>query len=336
MSNRIAIIDFRNHDVGLKILFNESDYFILEQELDRTKINMKYNINPLLHKNGINVFDTISSEQYNVLLIISPLYDSLKEYNGVIKESYSEKTYQYLLDSVELINKNRFKNIVFFDNYDYDYDPNIAFNSEFITSHNIKFFKRYFNKEKSYNSNVYPFPYIIFGHQCNIDMITDLFNKQSHNNNKITRIFFSGSPLVHIDNVYGIERNRKEIITKILGRLSIYNPGYIPHDKFMNELSMSKYCLDLLGVGDPNIRTFEILSSGSLRISQRSNIKWNFDDDFCEETMFDNENDLLEKIVRLESDHELYEKCLNKQNEIVRKYMNIDYLRSYILEKILQ
>jgi hypothetical protein len=98
----------------------------------------------------------------------------------------------------------------------------------------------------------------------------------------------------------------------------------------MNEMINSKYSLDLLGVGDPNIRTFEILCSGSLRIGERTNLKWTFDDEFYEETIFDDANDLLYKIIRLENDPELYKKCLDKQNEIVRKYMNLDYLKKYI------
>lgn len=35
-----------------------------------------------------------------------------------------------LIEVTEFINKNNFKHICFFDNY--DYDPNIAFDSEFI------------------------------------------------------------------------------------------------------------------------------------------------------------------------------------------------------------
>ena len=102
----------------------------------------------------------------------------------------------------------------------------------------------------------------------------------------------------------------------------------------MRELASSKYCLDLLGVGDPNIRTFEILSVRSLRIGQRSNLKWPFPDEFCEETIFDDENDLFEKINKLESSPELYIRCLQKQNDIVDKYMNPIYLKRYILETI--
>lgn len=335
MTNRIAIIDFLNQDIGLKILFPEADYFILEEEYDRSMIYSKYNINPIVDNKDTIVLDTVKSNDYDTLLIIAPLYDALKTYNNKPKDCFiSDKTCTKLVNTIKLIKKNNFKNIAFFDNYDYDYDPNIAFDEAFINSYNIQFFKRYYNKEKIYDKNVHPFPYIIFGQRCNIDMITNLFNNAiSHN--KIPRIFFSGSYLHHIDNVYGIERNRREIINKITNKLHIYNPGHIPHEIYMNEIANSKYCLDLLGVGDPNIRTFEILSCKSLRIAQRSNLKWNFDDYFCEETIFDNENDLLDKIIRLENDPMLYQQCLDKQNEIVRKHMNINSLQTYILDKIL-
>jgi len=45
----IAIIDFKNQDMGLKMVFTEADYFILEEEFDRTIINNKYNIQPIIH-----------------------------------------------------------------------------------------------------------------------------------------------------------------------------------------------------------------------------------------------------------------------------------------------
>lgn len=321
MVNKIAIIDFKNQDVGLKILFPESDYFILEEEFDRTRINKKYNIIPIIHNKDVNVFETIKNN-YDNLFIISPIYG----YSRQKKEKHNN----YLIILIDLIKSNKFKNICFFDNNDYDYDPNNILDTELTKEKNIKYFKRYYNKEKIYNKNVYPFPYIIFGHQCNIEMITDLFYKNKSELEKISRIFFSGTPFIHIDNEYGIIRNRREMMISIQNILNIYNPGHLPHELFMNEMINSKYSLDLLGVGDPNIRTFEILCSGSLRISQRSNLKWTFDDEFCEETIFDNANNLLEKIIRLENDSELYKKCIDKQNEIVRKYMNLDYLKKYI------
>ena len=41
----------------------------------------------------------------------------------------------------------------------------------------------------------------------------------------------------------------------------------------------SKYGLDLNGVGNPNKRTFEILSQNSLRIGEYNDLKWPFDEE---------------------------------------------------------
>jgi hypothetical protein len=123
-------------------------------------------------------------------------------------------------------------------------------------------------------------------------------------------------------------------MNKIQQKWNMYFSHNLSHEQYILELCSSKYCLDLLGVGDPNIRTFEILSSGSLRISQRSNLKWNFDNDFCQETIFDDENDFYNKMVILETQPEIYEKCIKKQNEILDTYMSKKYLRQYIEQSI--
>jgi hypothetical protein len=334
MNNQIAIIDFKNQDSGLKIIFPEADYFILEEEFDRSIINNKYNIKPIVHNKDVNVFEFINDEKYDYLFIIGGLYGSLETYNKKNNMLFNKKYKEQLRQTIEFINKNNFKKICFFDNYDYDYDPNIIFEEEFKKKYVI-FFKRYYNKEKIYNENVFPFPYIIFGYQCNIEMITDLYYKNiEKNNEKINRIFFSGSPLIHIDDTYGVIRERQTILNKISNIIPLQMPGYLYHDDYMNEMIISKYSLDLLGVGDPNIRTFEILSSGSLRLGEKSNLKWTFEEEFCEETIFEDENDLLTKLLKLENYPELYKKCINKQNEIVEKYMNSNILKEYIFEKI--
>jgi hypothetical protein len=132
--------------------------------------------------------------------------------------------------------------------------------------------------------------------------------------------------------VYGIRRDRDAMINAIN---AIFPPGvlYVSHyeyERYMEEMGKSKFALDLLGCGDPNIRSFEIFSTGTLRIAQRSNLKWNFDEDFAEETYFDNEIDLLRKIFRLADDDELYKHCLQQQQYIVNKYMNVNYLKKYV------
>jgi len=57
-------------------------------------------------------------------------------------------------------------------------------------------------------------------------------------------------------------RDRLIIYNKI--KDVIYNPGNLNYSDFINTIRDSKYSLDLLGIGDPNKRTFEILLSGSL------------------------------------------------------------------------
>ena len=61
-------------------------------------------------------------------------------------------------------------------------------------------------------------------------------------------------------------------------------------------------------MGDPNKRTFEILLSGSLMISEYNDLVWPFEDgdSFFNETIFKNENEFFEKIRELEKDNELY------------------------------
>lgn len=338
---KIAIIDFYNQDVGLKILFPEADYFILEEEFDRNIVNSRYNIQPIVHNKHLDVFYHIINNNYDCIFIIAPLWDAISTYNNHIKPSFNIKTQKKLIDTMNMIGFiNNCKNIFFVDNYDYDYDPNSIFmNDNFensiIINKNIRFLKRNYQKNKSYCSNVFSFPYITFGHNNIISILDNLKYFNINPLEKINRIFFSGSLFSHDYDILNIHRNRNDIMNKISTKLKIYNPGSIPHENFMYELSRSKYCLDILGVGDPNTRTHEIIASGSLKISQRSNLKWNFDDDFCEETIFDNENELLEKITRLENDPILYKKCLDKQNFIFLTYMNRLYLRNYILDKII-
>jgi hypothetical protein len=96
-------------------------------------------------------------------------------------------------------------------------------------------------------------------------------------------------------------------------------------------LRTSKYSLDLNGVGDPNKRTFEILSQGSLLISEHNDLKWPFQESFSEETIFKNADEFISKITKLNSDNELYRKCLYNQLDIYNKYFNKKWIKEYII-----
>ena len=335
--NKIAIIDLKNYDVGLKILFPEAEYFILEEEYDKTDINNKYNINPIVHNKNLDVYEHIEKNDYDCLFIVAALYDCLNMYKNKPNDFYKVNDGEKLVKIKSVLSKKTFKKVCFIDNYDYDYDPNIIFenSSDILDTTKFLFFKRNFNKEKKYKENVYSFPYIIFGHHCNIDMLNDLYYKRYENIEKIPRIFFSGQLFTHIDDLYEVYRYRLDMYKKILNKIGIHNPGYLNHTIYMSEISKSKYSLDLHGVGDPNRRTFEILSCGSLLMRQKCNLKWPFDDEFCEETIFNDENEFLEKIIFLENNPDVYNKCLQKQKYIVENYMNIDYLRNYLKNIVL-
>lgn len=95
-------------------------------------------------------------------------------------------------------------------------------------------------------------------------------------------------------------------------------------------MQTSKFGLDLLGVGEPNKRTFEILLSGSLMLSEKNNLKWPFEEEFSKETIFSDHIDYFEKLKRLREDSDLYNKCLKQQYYIVNKYFNIKWLKNYI------
>jgi hypothetical protein len=323
---KIAIIDFLNQDIGVKVLFPEADYYVVRQEFDRSALYAKYNIHPIYH----NVFQAVNDQTYDAVFVVGALYDGLDVFeNAQLASNTRNKTHNSrpeiracLQETLHMLQRNQFRRVCFFDNYDYDYDPNCIFDT---TPPNVLFFKRNYNTRMTYETNVHPFPYITFGYQCNIDLLNDRFQRATKPEEQ-PRIFFSGT-IFESDQPL---RNRVRLYQQITSKLAVYNPGNLPHPEYWRQLNASKYGLDLLGVGDPNTRTFETFSCRTLRLAQRSPLKWPFDDDFCEETYFDDADDLFDKWTRLESDRALYQRCLEKQNEIVAKYMNVTALRTYI------
>ena len=311
---RIAVIDSVNQDIGLNILFPHADYFINNTEIDKSSNMTKYNIIPQYDWSKIN--DT----NYDYLFIIISLYDAKPG-----TRFFKQNIYDILNRIIEIINKNNFKKVCVFDNYDYDYDPNDIIKNDKI---NI-FFKRNYNKTKKYNDNVVPFPFIMFGETSIIEKIdnTNIFPV-----NKIPRIFFTGTLFNHEDPQINYYRNRNLIYDKI--KHLIYNPGQMSYNNFINNLKQSAFGLDLNGVGDPNKRTFEILSQGSLRISEYNDMKWPFDEDFYEETIFKDGDDFIKKINNIINDTNVYNKCISNQMNIYGKYFNKKWIRDYIINYI--
>ena len=312
---KIAIIDPINQDIGLAILFPEADYFIHRQEFPQKKENMKkFNINYKTDLSNIN--DT----NYDHLFIITPLYDLI---DGPF---FKEEIFKINQFNMSIVNNNNFKSVSIFDNYDYDYDPTEIINNKKINF----FFKRNYNKTKKYASNVYPFPFFCFGYNSIIEI---LINSSSETSKK-DRIFFTGSLYKHIDVVFKLNytRDRLSIYNDI--KSYCYNPGHLPYTQFISELANSKYGLDLNGVGDPNIRTFEILSQKTLRLGEYNDLKWPFEEPFHPLTIFNNKDEFIVNINKLNNDKNLYDECLTYQNNIFNKYFNIKWIKQYIMSTI--
>lgn len=315
---KIAIIDGVNQDIGLKILFPTADYYINNTELDKDLSHKYYNI--ILNDDWSKINDI----NYDYLFIIIALYDAKPN-----TKFFKQNIYDILQRELEIINNNNFKKVFIFDNYDYDYDPNTILNNDKI---NI-FFKRNYNKSKIYNSNVVPFPFIMFGDYSLIEKCDkDKLSVNDYFKPKYNRIFFTGTLFEHNDPQYGVYRSRRDIYNKI--QHFLYNPGYLNYNDFIRTLRDSKYSLDLLGVGDPNKRTIEILLSGSLLISQKNNLQWPFDESFSDECFFENPEDFSNKINLFNSNDKIYMKCIINQYNIVNKYFNIEWIKSYILRYI--
>lgn len=307
--NKIAILDIKNQDIGLKILFPEADYYIIYDEFDKDKSLEKYKI--------VKRYDieNINDKNYDYLLIIIPFLDTIK-----INKNGNNDFYNGFQTALEIINKNNFKKVIVFDNYDYDYDPNDYLNNEKITY----YFKRNYNKTKTYKTNVIPFSFIMFGYYSMIEIID---NPRKIAENAYNRIFFTGGLYNHEDHQMKVYRNRYNIYNQI--QEYIYNTGNMEHQQFLDTINTSKYSLDINGVGDPNKRTLEILAQGSLRLGEYNDLKWCFDEEFSEETIFKDGNEFRINLQKLQN-QEVYNKCLRKQQEIFDKYFNVKWIRGYI------
>lgn len=315
---KIAVVDGCNQDIGLNILFPEADYFIHNIEVDKSKNMNEYSIIPRTDIQNVN------DQNYDTLFIIIALYDA-KPGTRFFKQNIK----QILDKELEIINNNNFKKVFIFDNYDYDYDPN-----EIIKCDKIDlFFKRNYNKQKIYNANVVPFPFIMFGE---VSLVEKILKKNINSEiEKMNRFFFTGTLFHHNDEQLNYVRDRRSIYSKI--KKNIYNPGKLPYNNFLSEIRNSKYSLDLNGVGDPNKRTFEILSQGSLMISEHNDLKWPFeeDDEFNDELKFKDEKEFYKIMDKLNKNPDFYNKCLKNQNYIFNKYFNLEWIKSYIFKFII-
>jgi len=338
---KICIIDPACHVPTLKTLF-DAEYFAHEPDnFFHFKTTPHYTKLENYKQEGF-IYNTnweqINSKNFNTLFIIAPLLDY---YNPISKELLPY-TFNMRDKIKNIINSNSWPGgIVLFDIYDYDYDPN-EINSEWNV--NI-YFKRNYNKNKKYKSNVYPFPFMMFVKQCVMKTVLNTLPTIDDNKNKINAAFWAGGLYTHKHALDGHYIDRQKIYNEISNRIVSKS---LNHTEYMEHLKKYKICVDLIGVGNPNKRTFEILFSNSLLMSMCTDLDWGFNGNlgfssalnpdlgpWDPDTLFTTSEEFKFKLNKLLTDNDHYKKCLDKQNQIISKYFNKKWMKEYILSKML-
>jgi hypothetical protein len=323
---KLCILDPAHNIPGLKLLFPESDYYAVEpcdffrysaiNHMNNEQFNKIYNFNYLTNLNNIN------SNNYNILFICLPFLDCIEGHQ--MTKDYGIR----ILQLIEIIlENNTFQKVCLFDTYDYDYDTSTLYKNPKINY----YFKRNYNKNKIYSSNVYSFPYMMFVTKCVLTILLE--NNIIDNTNRINKVFWCGSIFTHENKEFNIYKDRIQIYNQIKEYLSIHNN--LSNEEFINTLKVYSMGLDLFGVGDPNKRTFELLANDVLVLTNRTDLEWGFEnnDFFSKETIFTNKDEFIINLKLLEN-KEIYNKCLRNQKYLKQKYMNKEYLRNCILSKI--
>jgi len=308
---RVAILDPRIQTPGLSLVLNTPDYYIIGHnntyDLDKypSRFYKLYNFN---YREDLN---TLTSENYDVLCIVY----AIKDFNDVTRPDVQH----HLKHVMNILSTNTFKKVVVFDNHDEDYDP-IKMYPQLNAD---VWFKRNYSSTVTYPNNVIPFPFLIFGHICPLWKVLKLNLNETP---KVDRLLWGGG-------IYGSGSpqylSRGYIANSLGSYLTIVD---VPNRVYLEELSKSKFSLDMNGCGDPNIRTFEILASNSLLIQQFKYLIWPFEngDAFSEETIFKTPEECREKVDALRNDDVLYKKCLDNQLYIKNKYFTVEWLNAYI------
>lgn len=324
---KLCIIDPAAHIPGLVNLFPEAEYYAHEPDEFFKYVTTRH----LTRKENKDLYgfeyridwETITDTKYDYVFIAAPLAD----YYDTVSPEISQYTNRMLRKIRTILETNRFKSVILFDTYDYDYDPS-AMNTEWEVDY---YFKRNYNKTKTYAKNVFPFPYMMFVKPCVLNMIVNKNNINTES--KINRALWAGGVYNHIDTKRNIYRMRQTMFDLIKPYI---DTGRFSEAEFIQKIRQYKVVVDLIGVGDPNKRTLEILTNGTLMLSMCNDLEWGFEegDHLHPDTFFRTSDEFQRKLTQLLNNEEHYQKCLERQNYIVNKYFNKRWLRSYIENRI--
>ena len=291
-----------------------------------------YSSSEFLEKYKYNYHDDIneigSSQEFSNLFIVLPVLSMVERHQG-------KKSTEWLKKFISLYDK--FKKlvsgkIIIFDNHDYDYDPYPII--EFMKPDII--LKRVFTQRRYKYKKIFSYPFIM----CTInDPFYNILNKRElEQKKKNNKIIWSGTLFEHhekIQNVCEEHTNRRSTLVRFMKKYkNLVDVKKVHYNQFLPLLNSYKYSLDLRGASRLNKRFFEILSTNSLILGEKIDVVWPFEDGdkFSEECFFEQGNveDLYRIYKNFENDNNLYNRCLENQKFIVKKYFNKEWLWKYI------
>ncbi len=325
---KICVLDPAAHIPSLKILFPDAEYFAHEPDSSfRYPTTPHYTSEENFAKYGFRYrtdWDAIQSSQFTTLFLVAPLLNyfdpaHIWELPGVAGMRDTIST---------ILRNNTFQKVVLFDTYDYDYDPTTIGCTWPIDI----FFKRNYSKKVSYKKNVVPFPFMMFLKPCLLGMSMNM--RPTAESTRFNTGLWVGTLFNHVDHVYNVFRNREKLFHEIKDHITHFHQ--LSEYDYNQTLKMVKIGIDLMGVGDPSKRTFEILNSGALLMTTTRDLVWPFPngDDFSEAVYFSNAEEFKEKYTALITNPSLYSTALSIQNRIIYTYFNKEWISSYILTKL--
>ena len=330
MQQRVCIIDPSSHMPGLKYLLPDAEYYAHEPDSFFTYVSTHhYTKEKLLQEYGFEYrtdWQTITSANYDVICLVMPFLD----YYNVIETQYTP-FFNRMLERIQGILKNStFQKVALFDIYDYDYDPSTINKGLPIDI----YFKRNYSKKIKYHPSVRPFPCSMFVKPC--VMTTMLFNSLHSRHPRKLSAMWAGSLYKHVDTNFQppIVRDRQGIYNKIKHRLVTYSG--LSQQAYLQKIREHAIVVDLLGVGEPNKRTFEGFANGTLVMTMIKDLEWGFEngDAFHPDTIFETAEEFEQKLNKFLMNEEHYQHCLDIQNRLVEKYFGLNWMRSFLITNL--
>jgi hypothetical protein len=327
------IIDIEKHFPVAYKLYGPCDYFSpviplnilkpLQPIPTAEKIEKIYDIKIVTNHNELE-------KEYEYIFIVFPInsfndpeytdLNDIEERRIIFKQLYGK-----------VINNIKFKKIIYLDDNDRGV---ISSGLKWMDSQNLKVdyvFKREYKKsfKSDYDDRVFPAPWLIFGDPNPIWL---LFEKRKLGSEQINECFWAGraaSTTAPDDVIF----DRTSILNIIQNNITVKNN--LSRTDFLNNFNTYKFFLHLNGNGHICKRLYEGLSGDSLMLMEEMDIVFPFDDFFAEECLFKTGEEFLIKFEKLKNDQNLYNKCKDKQEEIIKKYLNYDWIKNYTFSKII-